>query len=24
VIIGDASDDPLQRGFYSFREAGLI
>ena len=24
VIIGDASDDPLQRGYYSFREAGLI
>jgi DNA repair protein RadC len=24
VIIGDVSDDPLQRGYYSFREAGLI
>ena len=24
VIIGDPSEDPLQRGFYSFREAGLI
>ena len=24
VIIGNAVDDPLNRGYYSFREAGLI
>lgn len=24
VIIGSAADDPLRRGFYSFREAGLL
>ena len=24
VVCGDAKADPLARGFYSFREAGLI
>jgi DNA repair protein RadC len=24
IIIGNRDDDPLARGYYSFREAGLI